>query len=140
MVVKGDISEILTRVDPEADVQVMQEQPQFEWASAMVFNNWRCKKLTPEFVEDPKNALFDLKWAEKVGTFPKEWNHCVGYTEPAEAKLYHYTQGIPCWKETAGVEDGPWIEEVKSMRHTVSWEELMGSSVHAQFVKKRLAA
>ncbi len=140
MVVKGDIAELFDCVDQNADVQVMQEQPQFEWASAMLFNNWRCKKLTPEFVEDASNKMFDLAWAEKVGKFPKEWNHCVGYMEESEAKLYHYTQGIPCWEETKGVEDQPWITEFKRMLYTVSWSALMGNSVHAVHVRKRLAA
>lgn len=141
MVVKGDISELFALSDSISPVQVVQDQPKFEWASLMLFNCNSCMNLTPEFVEDPKNQMFDLAWARgKVGSLPKEWNKCVGYTDPGEAKLYHYTQGLPCFPETAGIEDGPWIEEAKRMRYSVSWNELMGSSVHAKAVRARLAA
>jgi hypothetical protein len=139
MVVKGDIAELFACTDMSHDVQVMQEQPQFEWASAMLFNNNRCMKLTPEFIEDESNSMFDMKWAKSVGTFPAEFNHCVGYQEPKEAKLYHYTQGLPCWHETRGLpEDGAWLEEAQMLTKTVSWKELMGNSVHAKPVIKRL--
>jgi hypothetical protein len=139
IVVKGDIVELFDQADPLCAVQVMQEQAKFEWASVMLFNNYLCRTLTPEFVDDPANVLFDLAWAEKVGTFAPEWNHCVGYAEPKEAKLYHYTQGLPCWYETRGLpEDAAWLEEHKYMTNTVSWREMMGNSVHARPVIARL--
>ena len=122
--------------------QVMKQQPQFEWASVMMFNCLRCRKLMPEFIDDKANILFDMTWADEfggVGEFSEDWNHCVGYQEPKEAKLYHYTQGLPCWYETRGrIEDAAWLEEHKYMLHTVSWKELMGTSVHAKPVLKRL--
>lgn len=138
--VKGDIAELFECADYSFDVQVMQEQSRFEWPSVMLFNNARCTALTLEYIEDEKNVLFDLAWAKAVGTFPPHWNHCVGYQHPAQAALYHYTQGIPCWNETKGIEDEPWIEEAKASLHTVSWFELMGSSVHAKAVGERLKA
>lgn len=139
MVVTGDIAELFSQADVGAyDVQVMQNQKRFEWPSAMLFNCMRCLKLTPEYIEDTANQLLDLKWAKAVGTFSDEWNHCVGYASPGAAKLYHYTQGIPCWPETKGVEGGPWMAAFKRMIHTVSWKELMGGSVHAEPVKERL--
>jgi hypothetical protein len=137
IVVKGDIAEMFK--SDGAAVQVMQNQPAFEWASVMLFDNAQCKTLTPEFVEDEKNVLFDLKWAESVGNLPDEWNHCVGYQEPKDAKLYHYTQGLPCWYETQGlVEDKAWLEERDLITRTVPWKALMGNSVHAKPVIKRL--
>ena len=138
--VTGDISELFDHANYSFDVQVMQEQAKFEWASVMLFNNARCSALTLEYIEDETHALFDLAWARAVGHLPAEWNHCVGYKEPADASLYHYTQGIPCWPETKGVEDEPWILEAKASLHTVSWHELMGSSVHAKAVAQRLKA
>jgi hypothetical protein len=138
IVVKGDIAELFASGDGSA-VQVMQQQPQFEWASVMLFDNAQCKVLTPEFVEDEKNVLFDLKWAEKVGELPLEWNHCVGYQEPKAAKLYHFTQGLPCWYETQGLaENKEWLEERELATKSVSWKELMGQSVHAKPVIKRM--
>lgn len=133
VVVAADIGELFKCVDLTCSVQVMQEQARFEWASVMLFNNAKCANLTPEFVDDPSNPLLDLAWAKKVGTLPKEWNHCVGYAEPCSAKLYHFTQGIPCWPETRGLpEDGIWHREREAMDFTCSWKELMGGSVHAR--------
>lgn len=137
MVVKGDISELFFKFD--ADVAMMIEQPEFEWASAIVFNCERCTILTPEYIEDKSNILFDRKWTTTIAAIPPEWNHCVGYTQPRDSKLYHYTQGIPVWKETRDVEDGPFLSEAKAMLHTVSWNELMGNSVHAKYVRERLS-
>jgi hypothetical protein len=138
IVVKGDIAELFEQANPEFAVQVMQQQPKFEWASVMLFNCDKCHVLQPEYVDNPENRLLDLEWGP-VGTFSCEWNHCVGYAEPKEAKLYHYTQGLPCWYESSGLpEDEAWHEERKLMNHTVSWKELMGRSVHAKPVLERL--
>lgn len=135
MLILGDIAELFSYADCiAADVQVNKQQPPFEWASAMLFNCMRCRRLTPEFVDDPKNALFDFGWAKSVGEFPAGWNSCVGYAEADSPNLVHYTQGIPVWPETRGKhkEDRYWIEAHKEMNSTVSWKELMGESVHAQ--------
>lgn len=137
MVVKGDVAEIFQEFDAEVAMQI--HQAQFEWASAMLFSNARCKILTPAYVEDRKHVLFDYLWAQKVAHLPEEWNHCVGYQEPKDAKLYHWTQGLPVWKETRGrVEDPKWWEEFKNANHTVGYQELMGNSVHDQHVQRRL--
>ena len=138
MVVTGDIAELFESSDGLASVSVMQEQPKFEWASAMMFSCGACIHLTPEFVNDDKNPLFDFAWAPYIGTLPAEWNHCVGYQEPKEAKLNHFTMGLPCWPETAGaVEDMTWTNAYKDMIRSVSWRELMGNSVHAKATMKR---
>jgi hypothetical protein len=138
MVVTGDISELFNAQPMEA-VSVMQQQPKFEWASAMLFNAGCCRKLTPWFIDDAANPLFDLAWAPYVGNLAPEWNHCVGYMEPKEAKLYHYTQGLPCFYETAGMEeDAVWNAENDLMSATVEWKELMGNSTHAKPVLQRL--
>jgi hypothetical protein len=138
MAVTGDIAELFEHGGMNA-VSVMMDQPKFEWASLMLFNCGACLRLTPEFIDDEKNKLFDLDWAPYIGSLPQEWNHCVGYEEPREAKLYHYTQGLPCFYETIGLpEDGVWNDERKAMLHSVPWKELMGRSIHAEPVLKRL--
>lgn len=141
MVVRGDIAELFYLLDTKGSVQVNKAQPEFEWASAMLFNCANCEMLTQAYIEDPKNALFDMAWADHgVGEFPKEWNHCVRYAEPNPgAKLFHYTEGLPCWNETKGApEDAHWEREHKVMNSTVRWQELMGNSVHAERTLKRL--
>jgi hypothetical protein len=136
MVVTGNVAELFFKF--QADIALMMEQAEFEWASAIVFNCERCRILTPKFIDTRTNILFDMHWTKTIAALPQEWNHCVGYAKPGVAKLYHYTQGIPIWPETRGVEDAPYIAAAKAMLHTVSWSELMGNSVHAQHVRDRL--
>ena len=137
MIVEGDVCELIDLA--EAPVSVVKNQPRFEWPSMMLFSCDQCTKLTPKFVSDDSNALFDFAWADLVGNLPPEWNHCIGYQEPKEARLYHYTMGIPCWPETDGIEDEPWKRAYFEGNSTVSWEELMGGSVHADAVRKHNA-
>ena len=138
MVVTGDVADLFKLCGMKA-VYVMQEQAKFEWSSAMLFNCAACKTLTTQYVDNPDNQLFDLAWAPSVGELPSEWNHCVGYTQPKEAHLYHFTQGLPCFFETRGLEeDEVWEAEWAAAKYTVSWKELMGKSVHADPVMRRL--
>ncbi len=141
IVVTGDIADLFAQADGSA-VQVQQEQAKFEWASVMLFDCAQCKTLTPEYVDNEANRLFDMAWAPTVGKFAPEWNHCVGYASPDEkTKLYHYTQGLPCWYETAGLpEDEHWLREREALTDTVTWKELMGHSVHARPVIQRINA
>ena len=135
MVVKGDIGELFFHFD--ADIALMMEQDQFEWASLMVFNCERCQVLTPEFVENRRHPLFDFHWTRTIAALPSEWNHAVGREPAREAKLYHYTEGLPAFPECREVEPDPFASELKAALHTVSWQELMGNSVHAEHVRAR---
>lgn len=140
MVVGGDIYELDGLVRNGAPVHVVKDQPRFEWPSMMVFNNAKCTDLTPEYVDDESNSLFDFGWADEIGDLPSEWNYCIGYAAQKDAKLYHYTQGIPCWPETADLEPEHWDKEFKMANSTVSWKELMGNSIHAEPVISRMRA
>lgn len=141
MVVTGDIAELfaVSKFGDAYQVYVNQNQKPFEWASAMLFDCSLCSILTPEFIDNPKNALLDFKWCEAggIGKMPEEWNHCVPYAGTNEnAKLYHFTQGTPNWKETRGkLEDKHWNDAYKSMIHSCSFKELMGDSVHVAQMK-----
>ena len=134
MVVTADIAELFAVDLGHHQVMVNKEQAKFEWASAMLFDCAACVTLTPEYIDDKRNQLFDFAWAEHgaVGTFPAEWNKAVGYAPPGlDAKLYHFTKGVPVWRETRGnVEDKVFHEAYLKMIHTVSHQELMGNSVH----------
>jgi hypothetical protein len=139
MVVVGDIHEVFDHLDGDADVWVMKGQESYEWASVMVFNNARLSHMTPEYVDDKSNGLFDYAWAETIGELPAEWNHCVGYAEPKEAKLYHYTQGIPYWPECRGLpEDRYWFEEYEAMMKSVKWIDLHRNTKHYKPVITRM--
>lgn len=142
MVVDGDIAELFDHASPAAGaVQVVKDQPQFEWPSAMLFNCALCRVLTPDYIENQANKLLDLAWAEQVGDLPAEWNRLLGYGPVEPGKLYHWTQGIPVWPETRHLpEDAIWHEAAEALTHTVPWIELMGKSVHAQPTLKRFLA
>lgn len=142
MLCRGDVWDLvahayLERVKErqEAAVWVVPHQRSFERPSVMVFENERCRTLTPEYVATAR--LFDFAWAERVGTLPAEWNHLVGYdaTRP-DAKLVHFTQGVPVWTETELCEYAEeWRAERWALLGTVSFAELMGGSVHVQHMK-----
>ena len=135
IVVKGDIAELFSYADVvNHDLHVMKDQARFEWPSVMLFNNMRCRQLTPEYIDNLSDNPLALNWARSIGDLPEEWNRCVGYSEKkTPAKLYHFTKGIPCWPETQNNEEDPiWFDAFEDANHTVSWDNLMGQSVHAK--------
>ncbi len=79
------------------------------WSSVMLFNNARCRALTPEYVSSASGLdLHQFKWLEsddEIGTLPRRWNHLVGY-DPAtpDTALIHYTLGGPYFTEYANCE------------------------------------
>jgi len=148
MVVRGDIHELfnyLERLDEEWTIAVMKDQDLFEWPSVMAFNNINCSMLTPEFVQDTDNPMFGFTWLDgghegkHIASIPKEWNHCCGYAEPrTDAKLYHWTQGIPYWTECRGLaEDEYWFEEFEAMMKSVDWIDLHRGTKHFRPVMAR---
>lgn len=136
VIVRGDVNELAERAG-EHPVSVRKGPLKFEWPSVMVFNNTLCDVLSPEFINDPKNQPQTLEWASEIGELPSEWNHCVGYDKPRrDAKLIHFTAGIPCFPETEGCEyTKEWNQELEYANSTVAWEDLMGRSVHAEMVR-----
>ena len=138
MILQDDIVELFNLSDKRYAVQVV-DGLRFERPSLMLFNNSKCKTLTPEWIDDEQNQPQLLEWG-KVGYLPDEWNHCVGYQDKKEAKLIHYTQGIPYFPETKNCDySQEWWDEMNTALGTVSWQELMGSSVHANAVKSNLS-
>ena len=131
MLMRGDVAELFSLKD-ETAVQVVKNKQRFEWGSMMLFDNAKCKVLTPGYIDDKTTNPLALKWANPIGDLPPEWNHCVGYDQPnSNAKLVHYTKGVPCWPETKGCEHSDaWWEEFRKTNSTVSHQELMGRSIH----------
>jgi lipopolysaccharide biosynthesis glycosyltransferase len=139
MVCLTDINEVFELAKDNGDaVSLVKHDMRFEWPSLMVFNNEKCKKLTPEYIETESPAK--MEWAESVGELPHEYNHLVGYDEPnPEAKIVHYTQGVPCWHETEDCEFADeWKAEKEAALMTCTWKDLMGNSVHAKPVLEKL--
>lgn len=84
------------------------------WSSVMIFNNKRCKALTPDYVNTASGLeLHQFKWLandDLIGEIPARWNHLVGYSEAdANAALIHYTSG------------GPYFNEYKDCEHAQAW-------------------
>ena len=112
MVVKHD------HVPRETTKFLGEPQTQYEkknWSSVMLFNNARCKALTPDYVNTASGLeLHQFKWLAGngdgggdalIGALPSRWNHLVGYDAPrADAALVHYTLGGPYFADYAHCE------------------------------------
>lgn len=86
------------------------------WSSVMLFNNARCRALTPETVNTASGLeLHQFKWLgndELIGALPDRWNHLVGYNAPRkDAALVHYTLG------------GPYFPEFRDCEYSSDWRE-----------------
>ncbi len=136
ILVRGDVWEFDEMPNGKSAVSMVMHERKFERPSVMFFNNHMCQQMTPEFVEREK--LFDFAWAGEPFPLFKEWNHLVGYDAPnPNAKIVHFTMGIPVWKETAKCEFArEWIDTYARMNSTVSFEDLMGRSVHIPHLDK----
>ena len=136
ILVRGDVCE-LRHGDLRPQVSMVQhEKRKFENPSVMLFNNALCKQLTMEYVGTER--MYDMAWVAHPGMLDPEWNHLVGYDRPnPDAKIVHFTMGIPVWKETIKSEFAQeWIDCYKRMNSSVSFEELMGRSVHVPHLAK----
>lgn len=97
--------------------QVQTVYPRKNWSSFMVFDNARCRALTPEYVNTASGLqLHRFQWIPdlEIGSLPLEWNYLVGApNQSAEPpKVVHYTEGGPWWPEYAGVEYAEeWLAE-----------------------------
>lgn len=134
MLCLGDISELFEWNDPDKAVMVVKNTQRYEWASLILFNCKTCSMLTPEFVNNYNRLhTFGFLHDTEIGVLPLEFNHLVGYCDARpDAKLVHFTQGIPAFAETEECEYAKaWREEAMHMTSTKPWRELMGNSVHA---------
>ncbi len=138
MLCLDDIYKLEAICSPQnCNVAVVKNPRRFEWSSLMYFDCFSCHDLTPELIE--KGTPMDFRWANfGVGDIPTEYNHLVSYDAPnPNAKIVHFSCGIPVWKETANSEHADkWIAEYKRMNSSVSFEELMGRSVHVPHLDK----
>ncbi len=94
-----------------------QTQTKYEkknWSSVILFNNAKCRALTPDFVNTATGLqLHQFKWLEsddEIGALPPEWNWLVNEYERNEgAKLVHFTDG------------GPYFDEYKDDDYAEEW-------------------
>lgn len=140
MLVLDDIVELYERRDDRYAVMVVKhehvpseqtkflQQPQSKyekknWSSVMLFNNARCRALTPQYVNEASGLeLHQFKWLDNddlIGALPSKWNHLVGYDAPRpDASLVHYTIGGPYFDAYRECEyAAQWLDERQRMLH-----------------------
>jgi hypothetical protein len=120
--------------------------PRKNWSSFVVFNNERCRALTPEYVNTATGLeLHRFQWLadEQIGSLPLQWNWLVeeygydaalddcpwhaplgdaliAYTDPP--KILHYTNG------------GPWFDDYKLTDHAQEWFDEFNTMTRPTFV------
>ncbi len=144
MLCRADIAELSVHIDRQSDKavlvcqhdyvpkterkfldQVQTKYPRKNWSSLMIFNNERCKALTPDYVNSaPGLDLHRFKWLDDalIGTLPLEWNWLVGeYEHRSDAKIVHYTLGGPYFDQYRHCDYAEeWFVELESMASTIS--------------------
>jgi hypothetical protein len=79
--------------------QVQTKYARKNWSSLMLFNNERCRALSPHYVSSASGLeLHRLAWTEDrlIGKLEPEWNWLVGeYPHNPGARLVHFTLGGP---------------------------------------------
>jgi len=105
---------------PKETVKFLNEpQSKYEkknWSSVMLFNNAKCRALTPDYVNTASGLeLHQFKWLgndDLIGELPHRWNHLVGYDAPRrDAALVHHTSG------------GPYYQELRDCEYAAEWNE-----------------
>jgi lipopolysaccharide biosynthesis glycosyltransferase len=139
MLMLDDVAKLLALRDDRYAVMVVKhdhvpkesrkflDQPQTayqkkNWSSVMLFNNAKCRMLTPQYVNQASGLeLHQFKWLgndDLIGAIPDRWNHLVGYNAPRkDAALVHYTLGGPYFKEYHDCEYAEeWRRELAAMQ------------------------
>jgi hypothetical protein len=101
--------------------QVQTKYPRKNWSSLMLFNNERCRGLTPQYVNSASGLdLHRFAWVEDglIGELPLEWNWLVGeYDCNPAAKIAHFTLGGPYFDEYRQCDYADeWFAEFESLR------------------------
>lgn len=79
------------------------------WSSCMMFNNEKCKALTPDFVNSASGLeLHQFKWLDGddlIGEIPLAWNYLADNNQSEkDIKMVHFTEGGPYFNEYADCE------------------------------------
>ena len=103
-----------------------QPQSRYEkknWSSVMLFNNAKCRTLTPEYVNTATGLqLHRFQWLQSddlIGEIPHRWNLLVGYDKRRPLKdvsNLHYTIGGPYFREYRNTDYAKqWFDERERM-------------------------
>lgn len=105
--------------------EVQTQYPKKNWSSLMLFNNAKCRALTPQYVSTASGlSLHRFEWLagdHEIGGLPHGWNYLVDYDPPAPLETLsslHYTKGGPWFPDcrNSGFADAWWAE----LRDTLS--------------------
>jgi len=101
--------------------QVQTRYARKNWSSLMLFNNERCRALTPEYVNRASGLdLHRFAWIadDQIGSVPLAWNWLVGeYPHEANAKIAHFTRGGPYFDDYRDCDyAAEWFAEYEAMR------------------------
>jgi len=121
MMVTSDIVELFQEANEKYAVHVVKHdytpktetkflgQPQSvyerkNWSAVMLFNNSRCRQLTPQYVNTASGLqLHRFHWLHdsEIGSLPGKWNFLVGeYEKPKSVPAnIHWTIGGPWFPE-----------------------------------------
>lgn len=141
-IVRGDVAELLKIINKNKNKTlwcvkhnyIPKDQRKFlnekqtkygkkNWSSFVIYNNKKCKKLTPEYIEKTNGLyLHQFKWTKdnNIGSLPKVWNVLVGEQEiPKNFKALHYTLGGPYFKKYSKSKEGKfWYSFKRDMERT----------------------
>jgi lipopolysaccharide biosynthesis glycosyltransferase len=118
-------------VPAEATKFLGEAQTRYEkknWSSVMLFNNAKCRALTPDYVNTASGLdLHRFNWLgsdDLIGEIPHRWNHLVDYDPSlpaAEVSNLHFTTGGPYFPDyvTCGYAD-LWYAERERMLYAGS--------------------
>ena len=142
MLMRADIAELWAMRDDNFSVMCVKHdyQPKVEtkflgqtqtkyekknWSSVMLFNNARCRALTPDFVNTATGLeLHQFKWLDgdhQIGELPVHWNYLVNeYEADPAAKLVHFTDG------------GPYFHEYRNDDYADEWFATRDRMLHVQ--------
>ena len=145
MLARADISELFKLADDKYSVMVCKHdyiprdevkflgnvQTKYEkknWSSVILFNNAKCKALTPDYVNTASGLeLHQFKWLgddNKIGGLPLEWNWLIGeYPYNDKAKICHFTLG------------GPYFKEYEKTDYADEWQAAHRQAVYVKNVK-----
>ena len=129
MLVRGDLAELWSMRRADKGVQVVQhdyqtkraikylghrneDYPRKNWSSVILWNNayWPNRVLTPWFIGRATGKfLHRFEWLtdDQIEPLPSAWNHLtMEYERRDDAKIYHYTLGIPAFDGYQSQEGG----------------------------------
>lgn len=130
MVIKHDY---IPKFEKKDFGQIQTHYDKKNWSSLILFNNPKCKRLSPEYVNAASGLeLHQFKWLNDdnlIGELPSQWNYLVGedinYT--SKPSIIHYTNG------------GPYINDYKNCPYSKEWfDELQLSLLCDDVIVKQL--